>query len=1067
MGKLRHKVIAVIAIFIAITFQSNIVLAIKNINFKKITIEDGLSQASIEYLFQDSRGYMWIGTSDGLNRYNGHEIEIYRYSEDRENSITSNYIAAINEDKYGNIWVGTANGLNKISTKTNEIIGYIPKKNGCNLSHHNITQIFIDSKGDIYIGTENGLNVYNKENDNFERILYSEDEKETLTSQFVYSIEEDINGNLWVGTDNGLNKIDRDTGEITKIYAGENSISSNFIYSLYTDYQGYLWVCTFGGGLNKINLKNNEVEVFKNNPEDKTSIPGDFVRNITRDQKGNVWVATDNGFSKLNEGDNTFTTYESKIYDPQSIIDNNILSLVEDNSGTIWVGTYSGISLFNPNNFFNHFKHNPFNKNSLSSNSLAGIYEDNEGLLWIGTVDKGVNILEEESGNVIRLDSNDGLSDNNIKKIVGIDNEIWIATENGLSKVDKKTKEITNYKVEDGEGLIYNDVRTLFIDNEGELWIGTRNGICSFNRKDKFTDYTPLLREQGISENIFSDIFQDKDGDIWIGSGLEGGLIKYNKKTKEIKNYKNNPEDSESLSFNSVRSINEDSKGNLWVATQYGVNKFNKETEKFTRYTEKDGLSNNFVYGILIDDKDDIWLSSNYGISKFDVENEKFVNFNVTDGLQGNEFNGYSYFKSKSGEMFFGGINGLTSFLPADLNETTYIPKIEIESILSEGEALCLFKELNLTYKQDQLQITFFMPDYRNTSKIQYAYRLIGVDNEWVFSENRNYANYTNLNPGSYIFEVKGRNSSGEWSEPKKIDIRISNPPWKTPIAYLVYFLIFITILYIIWNRVKILDGLVKQRTYELDNKLKENEELYYKLIKNEKYKNNYFVNLSHELRTPLNVILSTQQLITNLNESEDNIPKEKISYYMETLKRNSNRLLKLINNIIDTSKIESGSYKLDISEIDIVYLVEEVALSMKDYIESNGIEFIIDPEIEEKIIECDSGEIEKCIVNLIANAVKFTPYGGIIEIKLFDRDDKVEISIRDTGIGIEEKYREAIFNRFGQAYNNISEEHGGSGLGLTLTKQLVKLHSGEIKLKTEVGEGSEFIIVLPVRQNR
>ncbi|MBX7379325.1 ligand-binding sensor domain-containing protein [Clostridium chauvoei] len=1045
----------------------------KNINFKSITIEDGLSQTSIEYLFQDSKGYMWIGTVDGLNRYNGHEFEVFKYKEDSENSLIGNYIAAINEDTDGNIWVGTSKGLNKINPTTKEIKSYFPGKDGCNISHYNITEILLDSKGDIYVATVDGLNKYDKNNDNFIRVYNSINTEKSLSNQFIYSITEDINGCYWVGTENGLNKIEKD-GRVTKYYQNEskNSISDNVIFKVYADKRGSLWIGTYSGGLNRLDLNTNTIEVFKNIPGDSKSLPGNYVRSILRDSRDMLWVATDNGFCKLDEKKKEFTTYEARIYDPQSILSNNILSLCEDKSGTIWVGTYDGISLFNPDNIFRHYKNDPFNTNSLSEDMMAGIYQDNDGLLWVGTVHNGINIIDRDKNIIQRINSNlkdqNSISDNNIREIVGIDNEIWIATENGLNKYDKSTGKYTRYNSNGSENsLIHDDVKSLYIDNEGILWIGTRDGLCSFDRKNKFTHYTDILKANGVDDTMFADIYQDKDGIMWFGLGLEGGLIKYNKTTKEMKEYRNNEKNKKSLSYNAIKSIISDSKGNLWIGTQYGLNKFDKNKEEFTRYTESDGLCNNFIYGILIDSEYNPWISTNYGLSKFDIEDNKFINFNVTDGLQGNEFNGHSYYKSPEGEMFFGGINGLTTFYPEDLVEKKFIPMVNIESIYNNGEEINVEDNIYLKYDTNQFQINFFMPDYRNTSKIQYAYRLEGLDNEWVSSENRNYANYTNLQPGSYKFLVKGRNSTGEWSEVRAIRIKVSNPPWRTPIAYIIYIVILVTVLYIVWNRVKILDSLVEQRTKELDSKLKENEELYAKLIRNEKYKNNYFVNLSHELRTPLNVILSTQQLITKLNEDEKPIPKEKINYYMNTLKRNSNRLLKLINNIIDTSKIESGSYKLDIKENDIVYLVEEAALSMKDFIENNGIELIIDPEVEEKVIECDYTEIEKSVVNLIANAAKFTPYGGKIQVKLFDLGDMVEITVKDTGIGIDEKYHEAIFNRFGQAYNEASEEHGGSGLGLTLTKQLVNLHYGDIRVNSKIGEGSEFIITLPVKHNR
>lgn len=1076
MRKKLYKVIfmIIVSIIFIINMSVNNAFAItnddKNINFKRITVEDGLSQTSVEYLFQDSKGYMWIGTIDGLNRYNGSRFEVFRYSKDKPNSISGNYISAIAEDDEGNIWVGTSRGLNRINTHTSEITTYLPGVNGCNLSNYNITEILIDSKGDIYIATEDGLNLYNEEDDNFIRLYNSGDKKNSLSSQFVYSIVEDNYGNYWIGTDNGLNKIENNSQKIIKYYSdgGDNSINDNFIFKLYADNLDNLWIGTYNGGLNKLDLKTNKIEKFENDPNDDTSIAGNFIRYILRDSRNELWIATNNGLSRLNEEENKFINYKSKIYDPQSIVSNNVLSLFEDKSGAIWVGTYDGISLFNPQNSFKNYKNDPFNTNSLSENMMAGIYEDDEGLLWVGTVNEGLNLIDRKSGNITKFkssDDEDSLSNNHIRDIVGIQNEIWIATEFGLNKYDKLTKKFTRYYNEDNENsLLYNDVRTLYIDNEGILWIGTRDGLYTFDRKNTFKSYEDIFIKNGITENVFSDIIQDKDGIIWIASALDGGLIRLNKNTNEIKSYRNNEEDRYSISFNALKTIAIDSKNNIWIGSQFGLNKFDRSTEKFHRYTEDSGLSNNFIYGILIDNEDNPWMSTNYGISKFDIKNDKFVDYNVTDGLQSNEFNGYSYFKSKSGEMFFGGINGLTYFYPNQLEEKKFSPNVVIDSIYSGEKEILDISNIKIGYKNSNIQFNFFMPDYRNVSKIQYAYKLDGLDENWIFSDDRNYVSYTNLESGVYKFQVVARNSSGDWSKVTTVSFKVGMKPWQTPLAYVMYALIVSLVLYIIWNRVKILDSLVEQRTHELNSKLKENKELYDKLIKNEKYKNNYFVNLSHELRTPLNVIISTQQLITKLNEEDKDIPKEKILYYMSTLRRNSDRLLKLINNIIDTSKIESGSYKLIIEKHDIVYLVEEIVLSMKDFIEANGIELVIDPDVEEKIIECDGSEIEKCIVNLVGNAVKFTPRGGKIEVRIVDLNNKVKISVKDSGIGIEKKYHDAIFDRFGQAYNDVSEEHGGSGLGLTVTKQLVTLHNGRIFVKSEPGHGSEFVIILPVK---
>lgn len=1047
-----------------------------NINFNKITIQDGLSQTSVEAIFQDSEGYMWFGTADGLNRYDGKEFKIFRYK-DNEKSIPSNYISSIIEDDYGNIWVGTSEGLSRINKRNWKIKTYRFNPNDPNsLCNYNVWDLLKDSKGRIWIGTENGLSIYDREEDNFKRFYHDKDDSNSLSNNFVTCLCEDKHGNVWIGTKVGLNKYDEKTNTFKRYLQGNdtNTINDDSIYGLCSDNDN-LWIGTKKGGLNCLNLKNGEVTKHLHDEKNENSIPSNFVRTILKDNEGTIWIGTDKGISEYERKDNKFITFKNKIYDPQSIISDNILSLFQDASGMIWVGTYNGISNFNSKSLFKNYKRYYYDadEGAFGDNMVNGIYEDNEGLIWVGT-NEGLISLNRNTkktklyvNNKVNNSNSNTISDNQIWGITGYKNEIWIGTANGLNKFDKSTGEFTSYFCDENDinTLPGDDVKYLYIDSKENLWIGTRTGLASFDRKSNFTNYNHIFTDNGIIDRCVTSIYEDSNGIMWFGCGINGGVIRYDPKDKSVKRYVNDSNNKNTITFNAIQCINGDTYGNIWIGTDHGLNKLNTKNNCITRYTEQQGLANNKIYGVLLDKKQNPWISTNGGISKLDINKERFLNFDVTDGLQSNEFDGYSYFKSKSGEMFFGGINGFNSFIPEDLVVNTYLPKVHIEDVVIKGKVMYYTKNIKLRYNENYILLNFFLPDFRNISKIQYSFKLDGFDKEWTFSDNRNYATYTNIPPGKYMFLVRARNSSGEWSEPTRLKIEIDSPPWKSPIAYAIYVAILLLVVYLIWNYVNILERLVKQRTEELNNKLKENDELYTKLIRNEKYRNNYFVNLSHELRTPLNVIISVVQLISNLNKKEEHIDKEKIDYYMSVLDGNSKRLIKFINNIIDTSKIESGTYKLVFKKVDIIYLVEEIALSMKDFIESNGIELIIDPEVEEKEIECDSGEIEKCVINLIGNAVKFTPEGGKIIIRIFDRGDEVDISVKDTGVGIDEKYHKTIFNRFSQAYKNASEEHGGSGLGLTLTNQLVNLHNGKITLKSKLGEGSEFIITLPVSQ--
>ena len=480
----------------------------------------------------------------------------------------------------------------------------------------------------------------------------------------------------------------------------------------------------------------------------------------------------------------------------------------------------------------------------------------------------------------------------------------------------------------------------------------------------------------------------------------------------------------------------------------------------FKSYTEKDGLINNIVYGVLVDDDNNIWMSTNGGISRLSTKKDVFENFTITDGLQSNEFNGRSCFKANTGYMYFGGVNGFNVFNPSEVNACEVKPEIMVDDFEVNGVNKKDISNTELKYSENNIKISFFTNDYRNTRAIQYYYKLNGE--EWDTTKNNSIL-FVNLNPGKYELRVKAKSQQGVMSEEHVIKFTIKPPFWKSKLAICIYLLLIA--LFIIKNRyeVKKLDRLVSERTNDLRIEMEKNEALFKKVLKLEQNKNNYFVNLSHELRTPLNVLCSISQLIRNISKKDMFITHEKLSYYMEIMDRNTSRLLKLINNIIDNTKIENNSYVLNKEDIDIVYLVEETVIDMKDYIEEKGLEFIFDTDVEEKLINCDKYEIERCIINLVGNAVKFTPKGGLIEVIVSDLDDKVKISVKDNGIGISEENKRLIFDRFNQVVDKNAESKGGSGLGLTICKQLITLHCGDIYMESEVGVGSEFIIILPV----
>ena len=1058
VNKKINIILILVCIFSCLKISTSYANIRESFNFKNITIEDGLSQSTVETIYQDSKGYIWIGTNDGLDRYNGYEFKHYKHDKYDKNSIANNYIVDIIEDKNGYIWVSTIGGLSRINPDKDEIKNYYSKEDSGNLSNSNLWQILCTKDNRLIASTIDGLNVYDKNKDKFTRILYKEGE---LPSQYIYSLEEDINGHIWVGTDNGLVELDKDLN-IVKSY--QDAIGDSDVYNVYDDSKGNIWVCTLDNGLFKINLDDKSVENYKNN-NSKISIPSNNVRDIISDSEGKLWIATDKGLCTFDYEREEFITYNKKSYQSNSLIDDEIFCLLKDSSGLIWIGTYSGISRFNPNSNFTHFKLDPYEDNSISGNVIHGIYEDDDKTLWIGTNESGVNIINGESIKHLNKENSNIVSDL-IEDITGFKNYIFIGTNEGLSvlvKNDKTAKNytITNYTTKDG--LPSNKIRSLFIDSKGYLWIGTNKGLAILDiNNNKIIDITYILDEMGVSDKFIRAVYEDSKGNYYIGCFLEGGLIKINPNTKEYKIYKNIENDDSSISNNSIRYINEDLYGNILVGTSHGINILNLSTDKFNHYTEKDGLINNTIYGILVDKNNGIWMSTNAGISKLSTEDATFKNFTITDGLQSNEFNGRACFKSKDGNMYFGGINGFNVFNSQDIELSTFEPKVIFDNFEINGTNKKDISNIKFKSNENNIKINFFTNDYKNTKTTQYYYKLEGLENEWNMT-NSNSLVFANLGSGDYTLKIKTITQHGVMSDESSVHFTINPPIWRSNYAICIYLILIIISILRYMHKVNTLDRLVNERTNKLRKEMEKNEQLFKKVLSLEQNKNNYFVNLSHELRTPLNVLSSINQLIKEFTKKDNFITPEKLSYYMGIMDRNCSRLLSLINNLIDHTKIENNSYIINKKDEDIVYLVEETVLDMKDYIEEKGLELIFDTDVEEKVIRCDKVDIERCIINLVGNAVKFTPEGGLIEVLLQDLDDKVKIIVKDNGIGISEENQKIIFDRFNQVVDESSEQKGGSGLGLTITKQLITLHNGEIYVESEVGVGSEFIIILPV----
>ncbi len=1048
---------------------------LSNVGFENISIDEGLSNEHVTSIFQDSKGYIWIGTKDGLNRYDGERIKIYNCSFKNKNTLSSTYITDIKEDYDGNIWIGTDHGLDFLLPDTDTVIRMKDIEDKYNLGDLKITSLLKSSyeKDIMWVGTENGLFKINVKNGSIEAFYHEQNNLDSLTSSSITCLEEGENSLLWVGTTQGISIIDKNS----KITSNNNeeckdNLFISYISNISKDNFGNIWISTKKGifiynidkyqndfifminsdGIKKYNINDKSINNIYTFKDYEIKFYNNFIFN---DKKNNTWISSSNGAIKYSKNKNKFDILKKDISYKNSITSNVITCFYEDFNGTIWIGTDKGVNILNDNTIFNYI-------NKDEDKNIVSILQHN-GYIWVATKFRGIYIYDEKSGDLVSVmyDEEDfSLSERYIRNMFEINDQyILIVTNRELITFDTKDYSHTEKLIEDD---YYSELSYMYSDGE-YIWIAsTTNFYCyNINFGEKIY-YSENMKKLGINPGGIKYILQDnKDKNIiWLGV-IDTGLVKYHKQKGIIEKYTNDTSDDNSLINNYINCMAFDNSDNLWIGTNIGVSKFDLKTETFTSYTTAEGLTNNFINSILIDDNGDIWISTDKGLNKFDREKDNFVNFMEMDGLYGYQFNLNSSLKLKNGMMIFGSTDGCTYFNPDDLIDyKVYQNEVVIDEIyIGENKVVYDGNELVLDYNYKDLYINCFLPNYETLNNITYEYMLEGIDKDWIYIGSQSNLDFKSLDSGKYTLKVRARDGHGELTKETSINIRVKSPIWKTPLAYIIYISIILVLFIYIFSYVKILQHLVNQKTMKLNKQLEENKRLNKEIIDNERFKNNYFVNLSHELRTPINVIASTVQLIKSLSK---NITYEKFNQYMDIISKNCDNLLKIINDIIDSSKIETGKYKIYKKNNDIVYIVEETALNMSKFIEEKGLSIIIDPDMEEQIISCDETEIERCIINLLANAVKFTQEGGEIRVYIKEIKNNIEITIEDTGIGISKEDQEFIFKRFSQVDGTGAIKTSSSGIGLTLVKYIVELHGGYIKLESELNRGSRFTIGIP-----
>lgn len=1026
------------------------------IRFRQISINEGLSQSTINDAVQDNLGCLWLATQDGLNRYDGCKFRIYKNILNDSSSILSNIVYALFKDSKGYIWAGMPGGISKYDNEADKFKNYICYENGVYLR---VLKIIEWASDQYYIGTNKGLFSFS-ESKGFKLI----DKTKKLSINTLLKVNEE----LLLGTERGLIKYSPSSNKIGCV--NEFFVEKNILCLLKSKTgKNQFWVGIEGAGLVLYDIEANTSKVYQKGNDSK-SISSNYVRSLCYDQFDRLWVGTFVGLNILDKECEKFRAFYKNYTADGALSHNSIRSIMCDSQGGMWCGTYyGGMSYYHPlKSQFEHIHHIQ-GVNSLNDNVVSCIVESPEGKIWIGTNDHGLNLYDPASGkfSYFFLESKDAQYQigSNVKATLILKNgNLLVGTHgDGLIHLDPKSKKIKKIKISDNK-ITNSNVYSLLRTEDGLIWIGTLNGIIIYDtNKNSFIPLGKLTPEARALNIQIRCLHQDFKGRIWIGSEKGIAIFKPENKKLEFVHFTNHSP----IYINAIFCIFEDNKHRILLGSNWGLHVFDEKNNIISILSpELNTFLNTSVYGILQDGESNYWLSTNNGLICYNDRSNSWREYTKSDGIQSNQFNHYSACKTKDGKMYFGGINGITSFSPHHLVDNPFTPKVILSGLMVFNKLVLpndntgilnkninVTKSLKLKAKYNQFGFEFTCPNYLAGNKITYAYKLEGYDQEWYITNN-SFVSYSNLNPGKYIFSVKASNNNGKWSEYiTQLEVIILPNWWET---WWFLTIIFITIVYIarkvslfyIGRRllIKKLELEKKQSAFERAEKDKEKELADMRI--------RFFINVSHEFRTPLTLILSPLQEVLQRGISDKWI-KEQLDFAL----RNALSMLRLVNQVLDYRKVNQGSMELMVNRSEITNFVEGIFELFKKEAEKKRIKYIYESSLSDKMLWYDPNFLERIITNLLGNAFKYTPDGGIISLRIFEDNDYFVVEVRDNGDGISKEKQNLVFNEFYQ----ISEHSKGSGIGLSLVKRLVEIHHGVINLESELQIGTTVTIKLPI----
>lgn len=1050
------------------------------IKFTALTSKDGLLSNCVNDILKDRYGLMWFATDDGLNKYDGTNFTVYRHIAGDSLSLRANEILALHEDRSGNLWIGTSGGALSFYDRAKDRFISYPKSGNIDGLTPNVVikDICSDYLGKIWIAEYSAVYLLDPATKHIARLHLNAPAGSKVQGLVVNCVFEDSRRTMWVGTNQGLFQYLREQNTFRLFSRGNDNVQNNQVNTVAEDATGNIWVGTISG-LCIMPAGKNSFENYQQAGVKENALAKEYISSIVADADGMLWVGTLEGLHILNPNTGHSTAYLPQNNNPFSLNARGIRSIYIDKEGIYWVGTFQGgINKYDKNlNLFNITLGQVFREKGPGSSVVTAFAEYGNGNVLVGTDGGGLYEFNKTNGEMQPLNispkSSTGTSPPILALTISRNSKTYIGTYGeGLFIVDKASGKTTHLVAGPrNTDLGGNDIFSIMEDSHGQLWLGTNGAGVNVLKDDKvIAKYTPAPTHEGearLPVNGYIRAFaEDREGNMWIGSHGDGVAV-YNPNTRQFKVYK---QANSNLPGDKVQCITVDHTGNIWLGTYGGgLSLYDKKHDRFENFGEKDGLQNSTIYQVVEDLKGNIWVSTNTGISCFNVSKKAFSNYNHNNGVQNNNFVHGSGIRTADGELLFGGLQGFNYFNPTQLTTNKNVPRVIItdlkvankSAVPGKGspitEQISVANEVKLAYKQN-FALSFVALNYTMSKQNHYAYMLEGFDKDWVYSGTLNTAYYTNLDPGTYTFKVKASNNDGVWSANAAIiKIYVEPPFWLTIYAYVFYIAsIGSLLLYIRYRGVQKLKRKFKADQERLE--IARMQEL-------DRMKLKFLTNLSHEFRTPISLIMGPVEQM--LEEQASGKTHEKLGM----IKRNARRLLNLVNQLLDFRKMEEQELKLQLSPNELVSFVKDVSYSFADLSERKHIRFDFTTKLERLYVYFDSDKLERILFNLLSNAFKFTMPGGTVALVLEAEENNNEdasqwimIKVIDTGIGINADEKERIFDRFFQNTSTSQLLNQGTGIGLSITKEFVKMHEGSISVDSEVGKGSIFYVRLPLK---